>query len=76
MEKWALSAGDQKGINSTVAAFTRLIKTWEAWQSDGYVLDKDYQELGNMLYTGKAILVEEKEGQGIKELCAINAFEE
>ena len=41
--------------NSLLNYWDRLLKTWHAWQTEGYLLDKDFQELGNMAYTAKAI---------------------
>jgi L-aspartate oxidase len=42
-------------FNTLYHEFDQLLKTWQAWQTKGYVLDKDFQELGSMIYTARAI---------------------
>ncbi len=56
MEHFAMENVNTPQLQNAVSSFTRLLKTWYAWQSESYVLDKDFQELGDLLFAGRAIL--------------------
>lgn len=46
----------QENPDHLIENLDQVLKIWHDWQTEGYVLDKDFQESGNMLYAARAIV--------------------